>query len=88
MTDAPSYVPRYRVVSSELGHEPQMSFDMPGGERWIPLNLEGYWADPDETGESAGRVRFIVSDLGLAQRAIVRAQATNKTNISTVKLER
>jgi len=82
MTD---YVPNYRIVSSELGHEPQMSFLCKGGERWVALNLDGFWADAGEYSSEHCRVRFIVSDLALAQQAIIKARAANGTNISTVK---
>lgn len=81
MTD---YVPRYRIVSSELGHEPQMSYLIRGAERWVPLALSGYWADPDEWNAETSRVRMIVSDHALAESVIAKARAANGSHISTV----
>ncbi len=78
------YVPRYRIVSSELGHEPQMSYIVRGAERWVPLALSGYWADPDEWNSDAARVRVVVVDKVLAEATIAKARAANGTHILTV----
>ena len=78
------YVPRYRIISSALGHEPQMSYLIRGVERWVPLALDGLWADPDEWNADASRVRVVVSDHALAERAILRARTTNGSNIVSI----
>jgi hypothetical protein len=76
---------QYRVVEVPGGFEPQMLSTMGAvdGERWFPLNAEGYWLEPDAF--SYGVItKHSIMTREEAERAVTRARAINGENLRPV----
>lgn len=68
---------RYRIAWRLFGFEPQMRYHTLLGEKWVPLNPDGYWADEDcySTGVITKRSKM---SLRAARRALLRAKHINE----------
>ena len=66
----------YRVVAGETGYEAQMLWQCAGRRLWVPLNPDGYWADPSATTGTV-QVRHCFPDPDEAAAAILRAKRIN-----------
>lgn len=78
MTD-PTQEQTYRISRDAHGHHPEMLYwTKNAGEQWVPLNREGYWADPEaySTGVVTKRPSMTEQE---AQTAIWRARKANRT---------
>lgn len=75
----------YRVVPYGDGYEPQMKYTMgrKDGTCWFPLNVEGYWLEPDAFNDGEVTMHISMPE-SVAKRAIVRATAINGENLTPV----
>lgn len=67
----------YRVAEVGDQFEPQMFYTTKTGEQWVPLNEDGFWADPDCYSTGKVTVQSLM-DKESAERAIWRAQLANR----------
>ncbi|QDZ07434.1 hypothetical protein FPZ24_08045 [Sphingomonas panacisoli] len=66
----------YRVQPVEGGYQPEMRWTCKNGALWVPLQADGFWADPDaySTGEVTVKSVMTLDD---ARRAVWLAQKEN-----------
>ena len=70
---------QYRVVPVQGGYEAQMLYNCgaAAGDRWFPLNAEGYWSDPDAFSFGIISKRDLHPTREAAIQAIAKARAIN-----------
>lgn len=69
----------YRVSPVGDHYQPEMHYQCKDGSLWVPLNREGYWADPDVY--STGKVaQADLMDEQAAARAVWLAQKINRVH--------
>jgi len=79
----------YRIREVFGGFVPEMQYICRTGPRtsepmWVPLNRQGYWADPDAYSYGVIEETHVFSDRAIADRAVLRARAINGEAISQV----
>lgn len=71
----------YRILWRWFGWEPQHRYSTGKGKMlWYPLNMEGYWIEPDAytTERITKRIKMTLTQ---ARRAVLRARAINQQHI-------
>ena len=70
---------QYRIEPVTDGFEAQMLYPCGAveGEKWFPLNPDGYWSDPDAFSFGLISNRHVFETREAAARAIFKARAIN-----------
>ena len=68
---------QYRIEAVEGGFEAQHLYNcgVTEGDRWFPLNAQGYWSDPDAYSYGVIRKRDVHPTREIAALAIARSRA-------------
>jgi hypothetical protein len=69
----------YRITQADGGFQPEMHYRCFKGDLWVPLNHDGFWAEPHAFSTGEVTKSSVMSEAD-AKRAVWKARLINKAH--------